>query len=76
MSQPPKPQANAGTVALIAAGIIERRVRFRELDQQDFSALTVYGTDGLSYMKRTMLAVCAEAWMLVEAAEETRPPAR
>lgn len=64
--------ANAGTVALIAHGIMERKVQAGELEAADFSPLKCYGTDR-TYLERTIHAACLEAWKIVSMAEETRP---
>lgn len=61
-------QASPSTVALIAHGIIERKIKFRELDESDFSGFIVPGTT-MSYGERTRLDACREAWDLVKAAE-------
>lgn len=64
--------ANAGTVALIAHGIMERKVQTGELEAGDFSPLKCYGTNR-TYLERTIHAACLEAWKIVSIAEETRP---
>lgn len=69
MSRPPVPTA---TVALIAAGVIERGVKFGALEQSDFSDYVIPGTQR-TYREQTFRAAAKEAWMLVEAVDETRP---
>ena len=64
--------ANAGTVALIAHGIMERKVQFGALEIGDFSPLKCYGTNK-TYLERTIHEACLEAWKIVSIAEETRP---
>ena len=64
--------ANAGTVALIAQGIMERQMRIGQIDEGDFSPLKRYGSTG-SIIDNTIRNACMEAWRIVAMAEETRP---
>lgn len=72
MSQPAN-AAPLATVALIAHGIIERKVKFGSLDSSDFSGHHVPGTNGVTYYQRTQRQACREAWALIQEAENTRP---
>lgn len=69
----PATAAPLATVALIAHGIIERKVRFGALDSSDFNHHTIPGSNGITYVQRTMRTACEEAWALVKEAENTRP---
>jgi hypothetical protein len=66
-------RVNAGTVALIAQGILERKVQFGHLEAQDFSSLKPYGTGCATFREKAHEDACIEAWALVKKAEETRP---
>lgn len=70
MGRPPVPTA---TVALIASAVIERGVKFGRYDVSDFSEYKVPGST-LNYRQRTFRDAAQEAWELVQAVEEKRPP--
>jgi len=67
------PPVATGTVALITAGIIERKVRFGDLDATDFSTCMKYGGSKTTYLESTYKTAAFEAWKLIQAVEETRP---
>jgi hypothetical protein len=69
----PASAAPLATVALIAHGIIERKVKFGALDASDFTDYKVPGTNGQTFHRRTMADACREAWNLVQEAENARP---
>lgn len=64
--------ANAGTVALIAHGIMQRRLETGQIDAGDFSPLKRYASNG-SRLDHTIREACLEAWKIVTIAEELRP---
>ena len=67
------PAPHAATVALIASGIIDRKVRFGVLDESDFTAYVIPGTEGKTFFRRTQEDAVSEAWALIQLAEELRP---
>lgn len=64
---------SASTVALIAHGIMERKVKFGHLDATNFTSMKPYGTGYRTFREQAQHEACIEAWDLVKAAEETRP---
>jgi len=64
---------NHGTVALIAAGIIERKIKFGDLVAQDFSSCKPYHSTCETFLQQTQESACREAWGLVKAAKRMEP---
>jgi hypothetical protein len=63
---------SGASVALIAQGILERKVKFGDLDASDFTNYQVPGMEE-TYREITIRRACEEAWAIVGMAEKTRP---
>ena len=66
-------RVNAGTVALIAEGIMRRKWDDGHIDSQDFTSMKPYGSAYKTMRERKHHEACIEAWDLVIMAESLRP---